>query len=236
MRYDMTKEETLLKFLREEEGEEYDLDDIAPYGDNEFIVNERQVRHGTGPREIERNAVEVRKVLACLFPTVKPEKWLSSRVNERVYRILDRRLKAITWPEPHAAHDNEKAKRYQYIVNFFYHLYCEPGRYCSKQGIKYQEECRRAFDTGSAEEYRELMPISDYTFLVLTDEEADEMAAQSLRDFADESLEIPSYLVGYVDKDKFVSDVLATDGRAMHLASYDHIEHEVGEYYIYRTG
>lgn len=98
-------------------------------------------------------------------------------------------------------------------------------------------------------------------YMVLTDDEADQRAADSIR----ESLWAfnASFLVGHmpdgvneeiikmaqekceganetlkamiVDLDHFVDDAIASDGRAHFLHTYDGEEQEQGEYFIYRT-
>ena len=37
------------------------------------------------------------------------------------------------------------------------------------------------------------------------------------------------------DFNRFVEDAVYTDGRGHFLASYDHEEHEQGDFYLYRT-
>ena len=98
-------------------------------------------------------------------------------------------------------------------------------------------------------------------YMVLTDDEADQRAADGIRDsvWAFNT----SFLVGHmpdgvdeeilkiaqekceganetlkamiVDLDHFVDDAIASDGRAHFLNTYDGEEHEQGDYFIYRT-
>lgn len=229
----MTKQQALLEFLKDQ-GHEYDLDDLheCTYDESTFDVNPHPIRYGTSPSELVEQAKRVRAALAELFPTVKQEKWDSSRVNKRVYRILDRRLKAKIWAEPQKEHDNEKARAYQDIVNFFYFL-TDVGVYDRER--RYRAAVRQAFDTGSADEYRELSHTQDFTFLVLTEEEADERARQYAESLIDDCYDLPTPLEPYFDRDRFVDDCVNIDGRGVQLAGYDHEEHEQGEFFIYRT-
>lgn len=101
------------------------------------------------------------------------------------------------------------------------------------------------------------------TFLVLTDEEADEKAKEHIRN--DLWAFNPEFLSGYtglpvevfsalqeqhyedcnetifelVDKfgglDKLADEAIGYDGRGHFMSSYDGQEHELGEYFIYRT-
>ena len=250
----MEKKQALLEFLASE-GEEYSLEDIEQF-DDYFTVNPHKTRFGTSPREIRDNAKRVRAVLSELFPTVKPEKWNSSRINERVYRILDRRLKAKIWPVPQEQHDNNKAHAYQDIVNFVYHLYSDMD-HCEG----YQEQARKAFDTGDCEEYRKLTSTQDSEYIVLTEEEAEEKAAEYIResvwafnswfllDYVPEGVtteaieKLQEHCEGANDPllsmiedfDEFVSDAIAADGLGHFLSSYDGDMHEHGDFVIFRT-
>jgi len=281
----MDKKEALLKFLNEEQGNDYDLDDLeqCSYDENSFDVNPHTVRYGTSPVELIENAQRVRAALEILFPTVAQEKWHSSRVNKRVYRLLDRRLKALMFPKegqedklypilyrnltgqeqppkvPKGKHDNPRAKTYQDIVNFFFHLFDTP-RY-SKDSERL-EQVRNAFDVGKAEEYRELSHTNDSTWLVLTDEEADQKAADYIKD----SLWAfnPDFLEGFAPEgvtaqvfenlqpqcesanaailsmigdnlEDLISEAISSDGRGHFMNSYDGEEHEIGEFFLYRT-
>ena len=91
------------------------------------------------------------------------------------------------------------------------------------------EGCRtNSFDCGGAE------------YLVLTDEEADELLDDQLDSLLEDCVlcNIDEALHCYFDKDDWKDDAKA-DGRGHHLASYDsdELEEDVdGEtYYIYRT-
>lgn len=98
------------------------------------------------------------------------------------------------------------------------------------------------------------------TYLVLTDEEADEKAKEYIRDslwafnadflsgitglpalvftalqneMYEDANETILQLVGD-NFDRLVSDAISSDGRGHFMSSYDGEEHELGDYYIYR--
>lgn len=102
-------------------------------------------------------------------------------------------------------------------------------------------------------------------YLVLTDEEADELAAERIREslwafnvgfisshtkhgFDDSQIaaikemqirlcESANTIIErlIVDLDHFISDAVSSDGRGHFISSYDGDENEAGEFYIYRT-
>jgi hypothetical protein len=87
-----------------------------------------------------------------------------------------------------------------------------------------------------------LFRIGRQEWMVLTDDEADTVAGDSIRDLTETELDsIPEHLRQYVDIDSYVEDIIRMDGRGPHLASWDGEEREVyvpkfNEYfYIYRT-
>lgn len=75
-------------------------------------------------------------------------------------------------------------------------------------------------------------------YLVLTDDEADDLWDEELERYIDDAMEIPEHLERYFDREKFKADA-RHDGRGQSLASYDSEEHYVDvngvTYYIYRT-
>jgi hypothetical protein len=102
-------------------------------------------------------------------------------------------------------------------------------------------------------------------YLVLTDSEADELAAERIKDslwafntefisshtkhglndsqiaaieeMQDRLCESANSIIEalIVDLDHFISDAVSSDGRGHFISSYDGNENEVGEFYIYRT-
>ena len=80
--------------------------------------------------------------------------------------------------------------------------------------------------------------ISKDDWLVLTDDEADSLASDSVEVYAEDALqEIPKHLQRYFDSDLFISDTLS-EGRGHLLAYYDGDEREQTingtTYYLYR--
>ena len=84
------------------------------------------------------------------------------------------------------------------------------------------EETWGAYSVGTAE------------YQVLDDDEADEAQDEQLESYIDECMELPEHVAPYFDREAWKSDA-RMDGRGHCLSSYDGPEHEVGEYFIYRT-
>lgn len=99
-------------------------------------------------------------------------------------------------------------------------------------------EGRKVVDT------RPVHYTSDGTYLVVTDEEADDRWEESLDSYIDDCLEIPENVQPYFNREAWKRDA-RSDGRAHSLASYDGREDEVEvqvefsddseTFYIYRT-
>jgi hypothetical protein len=72
-------------------------------------------------------------------------------------------------------------------------------------------------------------------YLVVTDEEANELWEESLQNYLDECIypELPQNMVNYFDDEKWKRDA-KFDGRGHSLSHYDGHENESGEYFIYR--
>lgn len=87
----------------------------------------------------------------------------------------------------------------------------------------------------------ESFEVEGKEFLVLSDERADELAEEYVRNFVEDELlyHMPNNVKNYFDTEGYIEDVLRMDGRGMQLASYDHQEHEVriarSDYFIFRT-
>jgi len=87
--------------------------------------------------------------------------------------------------------------------------------------------------------YEHNMATGEY--LILTDDEADEAARESLENYIDECVmsEIPEIHQKYFDTERFIEDAISIDGRGHTLSSYDGVEHEVSfnddSFFIYRT-
>lgn len=66
----------------------------------------------------------------------------------------------------------------------------------------------------------------NYSYLVVTDEEADELWDQELDNYIDECLEIPDAIRNYFDEEKWKDDARG-DGRASSLSTYNDSEEEI---------
>lgn len=63
-------------------------------------------------------------------------------------------------------------------------------------------------------------------WLVLTEDEADEAARESVRSYIDDELEIPENIRPYFDENRYIDDVLRYDGRGHVLNSWDGTEYD----------
>lgn len=63
-------------------------------------------------------------------------------------------------------------------------------------------------------------------WLVLTEEEAEEAARESVRSYIDDALDIPENIRPYFDEGRFIDDVLRADGRGPVLNSWDGTEYD----------
>lgn len=242
--------------IEEGDNEGIELDDIeeCSYNSDAFEVLPRQTRHGSSPNQLIENADRVRIVLRLLFDhVIDTDDLKSEHVNEKLYRIVDKHLKALIWPDngdqaayamlyknyrgkdsppkvPEGQHDNEKASTYQDIVNFLFFQYDD-----SEYSQDHREACRQAFDGEEVDEYRQLSDVNSGEYLVLTDDEADEQARDQNKGILDEITDIPDNLREYFDLERFLDDCISQDGRGHTLASYDGEENEHDDLYIYRT-
>ena len=253
----MEKIEALLEFLKENEDEDLVLEDIeeSTYDDNIFEVNPRMTRYGSSPTEVIENANRVRYVLDLVLGHVMDTSEIKSYdVTEKLYKTVDHALKVLLWPKdgapddlypilykkltgkddppvvPEGKHDNDRAKVYQDIVNFLYHVYCD-GRY--------SEVCAQAFDGEEVDEYREAVPTCDGEYMVLTEDEADALFEESIENYIDEFIDsndsIPDTFKFYFDREAFKRDTEINSDRGTELGRYDGIEHYYDDYLIYRT-
>lgn len=248
MTKEISREEALLKFLREEVDSKYELEDIeeSKYDSECFLVNRRKVKRGTSPAEAKRLADLARAAIFTafsgeddLFRVVRQkatdgeflnslEELKSKNFNPILYDFLRHVLgKKVPDLLKVGTHD---------VLNTLYFLY-NPDDY-KEVGKEYShsEAIRKAFDGEKVADTRELEETEDGEYLVLTDEEADERARESLDNYIEECVlsQIPDNLVEYFDTDQFAEDALRNDGRGVSLASYDSEEFEVEGFYIYR--
>ncbi len=90
-----------------------------------------------------------------------------------------------------------------------------------------------AFDEVPITDRRTTETVNDGEYLVVTDEEADELWDQSLESYLEDCVEGADS--PYFDRDRWKKDA-RSDGRGHSLAGYDGSEQEEGDYYIYRIG
>lgn len=110
-----------------------------------------------------------------------------------------------------------------------------------EQSFNDDEEKVLALMEHTGDEYWDCNSAIDDTYLVLTDDEAEEAWDESLEHYLDELIlpELPEQAQRYFDRTAWKSDA-KYDGRGHSLATYDGHEHEQTiagtTYYIYRIG
>jgi len=112
----------------------------------------------------------------------------------------------------------------------------------SGHAIAHRDTLREAFDNLPVTDRRESIAADDGEYLVVTDDEADDLWDESLNNYIDECLEIPEAMANYFDRDAWKSDA-KMDGRRHFLSGYDGNENEETvdctdgsvTFYIYRT-
>jgi hypothetical protein len=167
----------------------------------------------------------------------------------KAYGNLEPVIKAsFDWNRLGNKHDNETAHAYQEIVNALYFV----GKADDTHAKDYRDQLRRAFDGKELEDYRREETKADAEYLVLTGEEAHELARESILDTA--WAFIPKFLQKHLvaplseqaiskfqegcedaneailalikDKEAFVQAAISADGLGHFLSGYDHKTHE----------
>jgi len=105
-------------------------------------------------------------------------------------------------------------------------------------GEHHRDTLREVFDGKPVTDRRKSETRDDGEYLVVTDDEADELWDQSLDSYIDDCLEIPETMAAYFDREAWKKDA-RMDGRGHSLSGYDgeECEETVDDvtYYIYRT-
>ena len=126
------------------------------------------------------------------------------------------------------------------MVNTLYFLCAESDNY--DHARDHRDTLREAADGLPIQDRRESQDADDGEYLVLTDDEADEMWDEQLDSYLDECVlpELPEMARNYFDTKAWKRDA-RHDGRGHSLSGYDGCEEEVYDeedettYYIYRT-
>ncbi len=122
------------------------------------------------------------------------------------------------------------------LINTLYYL-C-PDTDNQATAANHRDTLREAFNGQPVKDRRETVTTDDGEYLVVTDDEADELWDQDLENYIDDCLEIPTAMEGYFDREAWKKDA-RSDGRAHSLSRYDGNEDEAEagnyEFYIYRV-
>lgn len=229
MDQDLTTEQERIIALKQHLDQEIN---IVPseYDDKTLVVNPRQEKRGHGPEHYERQIKEFiqlfdvtntnhRNVLVSIknFITKNP---MDKKRGEALYD----RLKKYVPTEP-VAFDAI------YNSNILYWL-------LQGEGESIQQKYIKAWLGQPIEDDRELQDVDDGEYLVVTDEEADELWDENLESYIDGCMEIPEHVMEYFDRERWKEDARG-DGRAHSLSGYDgkeaYQEVDGTGYYIYRT-
>ncbi len=228
----MSKESALAKHLG------IDEDDIVERYTNNFEVNPGTKLVGTSPDEAKRL---VKQLFEALDYTMTPgvfireeDRWTYPKIRAAGYKDLEARLRA----DPRAA-ETLKVGLHE-VLNTLYFLCPETDN--ETHAADHRAPLREAANDDIILDRRKSQPTDDGEYLVLTDEEADEMWDEQLDSYLDECVlpELPETARRYFDRDAWKRDA-RHDGRGHSLSSYDGNEDEVYDeeddttYYIYRT-
>lgn len=222
-----------------EDGYRWEDFDIANYDDKTVVVNGRVEYSGTSPKQIMADAEYAHSLLAQIDLDANTiigivEKYAKRLGIENIPDAL-RDTKNLTSLKREAYNyfascfkegktkrtdDSDNPHRETNLVYnlLWYHDKVELG--------EYGKHLQDAFEGETIEEYRRKYPTSDYEFLVVTDEEADELWDEYLEGCLDDEGIASGASSPYFDREAWKEDARG-DGRAHSLASYDGEEYEV---------
>ena len=211
-----------------------EIDTIREENEETYYINEKKVKRGTSPKDYKKEikifkTLLTKKDIEDITSIINLGKKCSKETRDKVYYNLDKKI--IRKVE--RKKDNEDIKwllsKSLYVQNVLYHLLDNEDKdyiLCYREAwLNKRVKDRRTDDT----EYQE--------YLILTDDEADTKAR--------ESLEVGEIWMMAVQAgnttsslDDWIDDVLNIDGRANELNRYDGTEYSETingtDYYIYR--
>lgn len=186
----------------------------STYDEKTLEINPPKKKHGASPAEIVERVALVRKALDLIG--VDPQSPIAT-LRGVGYKTLSEAFYEQT-PEltKIGLHD---------LVNTLYFL-IDPASATYKVQQDYRASLIEAWNGEPVIDRREEYPTDDGEYLVVTDEEADELWDQDLENYIDECLELPPQLENYFDREKWKRDA-RIDGRGHSLARYDGGEDKV---------
>ena len=224
----------LAQHIKEELDEELDRDEVDVDGHN-VTVNPHKKKSGASPAKIQGRIDLLHKALKVVGVEVDSCAALSAMSYKSIDRLFDlheetREMKKI------GLHD---------LVNTFYFLTEHATDTEATQN--YKLSLQEAFEGLPIVDRRESYWTDDGEYLVVTDDEADELWEQDLDSYLDECVmpEVEENMRRYFDREAWKSDA-RQDGRAHSLGRYDGNEYEIRleeldpdhyetEFYIYRV-
>jgi hypothetical protein len=190
-----------------------------------LVVSPHKVKDGTSPAKAKELVALLRKGLD-LIPSVRDEHgvllheeggaWTTERVRTLGYRTIENLLR--TWCPPElfkvGIHD---------LVNTLYFL-C-PETDAETHAKDHRDTLREAFEGKEPTDRRTERQTDNGEYLVVEDDEADELWDQELESYLDDPGIVPGADSRYFDREKWKDDA-KVDGRESTLARYDGCEYE----------
>lgn len=240
----MAKEIALREFL---ELDEYDI--VTRCGHDSFEINPRTGRHGENPQWFLDTVAELKlQLVAGGFPEGGAQDDLYSLAVDGMVHNYKHDLTECYNYWKWFVSDSPAHK----LINSLYFL-LQGG-----DNSPHYQMLVQAFNGDPVTDIRRRYQTNDGEYLMLTDSEADEVAADYIRESVEyfnpsfiagitgirqiivqavadtESNEAMTVLIG--DKiGEFIKQAIAADGRGHFIAAYDGDENERGNYYIYRV-
>jgi hypothetical protein len=218
-----------------------DIDEIEEErgSNNSFVINPHQVKEGEPPEHYIRHAADLHTFLAEHGKDVKTWQELivitPERIDTRVQNVGRANYQALqnslfgngsyqrdfngeSWPQ--------KDGEIHWYANGFYHLISTEDKDANQWHVY---ALRAAFNGEPIEDRREYGYRDSGQYRVLTDDEADEAASESVRSYVEDCVleEIPEQYRMWFDTDGFVKHCVKEDGRAHSIATYDSEENSV---------
>jgi hypothetical protein len=217
------------------------IEDITYDSGNSFSINQRSEKQGNTPSYYIDSIKEFKKLLTTedkglIDWYLINEDRIKAFIARGITGVGNNGIEIFTTffyglIEPNIPRE-PVIKDWLYNVNILYWL-------IKGNEDKTHEKLKKAWLNLPIDDDREVNEVDDGEYLVLTDDEAQELAEEYAKDLFNESVTIPDNLQMYIDIDSWIEDVINNDGRGSLLAGYDGEENEVEKngttYYIYRN-
>lgn len=237
-------------------------DEIRQDSDQNYTVSPRPAKSGTKPSEYVQNVDDLRSIMtikertdltAAIKAAGKGE--LNQTERDAIYTLIRDRIngriektKAARGeyrPGLYNARHLEAIDRLKktalYIENVLYFLLMQNDGSSTDSQLQHAKDYRTAWSGETPDDHRTDYEDNAGEYIVLTDEEADQMTKDYAQNYIDDCIlpEVPEYIHKYLDTEKMLDEFGDTSERGSALASYDGNESEIktdaGTFYIYRT-